>query len=180
MLIDPKSSALLIIDMQERLLPHIESGTDVLDQCLKLAGSASRLGVPVMATEHYPQGLGPTTDALRTNLGEASIGRKLHFSALKAQCLANLEGFDRQQIVLCGAETHVCVLQTAMDLKRAGKDVFVVADAVGSRRTLDRDLALNRLAASGIQIVSTEMVMFEWLVQAGTDSFRSILRQFIR
>jgi nicotinamidase-related amidase len=111
---------------------------------------------------------------------ESAIAPKVSFSAVKEGCLDGRAGMERPQVIVCGAETHVCVLQTALDLKRSGKNVFVVADAAGSRTSADRDFALLRLQQNGIDIVSTEMVMFEWLERAGTDEFRSILREFIR
>jgi isochorismate hydrolase len=91
-----------------------------------------------------------------------------------------LPGADRPQIVIAGVETHVCVLQTALELAEEGKSVFVVADCVGSRRVSDRDLALARLRQDGIRIVSREMAAFEWLRQADTPLFREICRDFLR
>ena len=180
MLIHRKSSLLLIVDAQEKLLPHIHEGQQVADHCEKLLKAAGHLDVPSLITEHYPQGLGKSVPSLRTLVPEANIASKIHFSAVKEGCLQGLNGFDRQQVVVCGAEAHVCVLQTVLDLITLGKEVFLVIDAVGSRTLANRDLGVQRMAHNGAELVSTEMVLFEWLVRAGTESFRTILKNFIR
>jgi nicotinamidase-related amidase len=104
----------------------------------------------------------------------------VHFSCLAEGCLARLPSYAREQFVVAGTETHVCVLHTCLDLLTEGKQVFVVADAVGSRNLSDRELALARLRQNGAQIVSREMVAFEWLRRAGTELFRRINRELIR
>ena len=105
---------------------------------------------------------------------------KVHFSGVAAGCLPDLPGADRPQVVIAGVEAHVCVLQTALDLAAAGKSVFVVADCVGSRRAIDRDLALARMRDEGVRIVSREMAAFEWLREAATPLFREVCREFLR
>jgi nicotinamidase-related amidase len=179
-LIEREHSALLVVDIQERLLPHIHEGERVLENAVWLVQVAQRLGVPVMLSEQYPKGIGHTVAVLRGLTSPAAIADKLHFSCVAAQCLKSLPGADRRQVVMCGIESHVCVLQTALDLKREGREVFVVAEAVGSRRPADRELALARLRDHGVEIVSREMVAFEWLKQAGTELFREISREFLR
>ena len=104
----------------------------------------------------------------------------MHFSGVAARCLPDLPGADLAQVVLAGVEAHVCVLQTALELAEEGKDVYVVADCVGSRRASDRDLALARMRQAGVQIISREMVAFEWLREAGTPLFREVCRDFLR
>jgi len=180
MLIDRHRCALLVIDIQERLLPHIDDGQAVLDHAVWLVKIAQRLSVPTMVSEQYPKGIGPTVAVLREQTFAGAIGEKLHFSCVAAKCLDGLPGAERAQIIVTGIESHVCVLQTVLDLRRQGKDVFVVADAVGSRRAADKELALARMRAEGAHIVSREMVVFEWLRQAGTDEFRQISREFIK
>ncbi|MDR2239946.1 MAG: hydrolase [Zoogloeaceae bacterium] len=179
-LIERDRSALLVIDIQERLLPHIHDGQTALDNALWLVQIAQRLGVPVMASEQYPKGIGRTVAVLRELIPATAIGEKLHFSCVKARCLERLPGADRPQIVVVGTESHVCVLQTVLDLRRQGKEVFVVADAVGSRRPADKELALARMRDGGAHIVSREMTAFEWLQQAGDDTFRQISREFLK
>lgn len=178
MLIHPENSLLLMIDLQERLAPAIENIDAIVDNNLWLAKVAQRLSVPVAATVQYPSGLGPLLPALEEHVDV--IVEKLHFSAFSDGCLNGVSALARPQVVLTGTEAHVCVLQTAIDLRSAGKEVFVVADATGSRRAEDRQLALERLRQEGCRIVSREMVAFEWLQRAGTDVFREVHRAFIR
>lgn len=180
MLIDAQRSVLLVIDLQQKMLPAIADGEQVLTHCIWLIRAAQRLGVPVAACEQYPKGLGPLVGAVRELVADAAIGRKNRFSAVAAGCLATLPGADRAQAILIGVEAHVCLLQTALDLYAEGKEVFVVADCVGSRRHADRDLALERMRQEGVRIVSREMVVFEWLVEAGTPRFRALNRELLK
>ncbi|MBK6630813.1 MAG: hydrolase [Betaproteobacteria bacterium] len=180
MLIERERSALLVVDIQERLLPHIHEGQAVLDNAVWLVKVAQRLGVPVMLSEQYPKGIGHTVAVLRELTLPENVAEKLHFSCVAAKCLDGLPGSGRPQMVVAGTESHVCVLQTVLDLRAQGKEVFVVADAVGSRKPSDKELALARMRSHGVQIVSREMVAFEWLRQAGTDTFREISREFLR
>jgi nicotinamidase-related amidase len=180
MLLDRENSSLLVIDMQERLLPAIEDWQRILDNVMWLVRVAQLLKVPVLASEQYPKGLGHTHADLRTLLPAGGIADKAHFSCVAADCLDGMSGSERRQIVICGVEAHVCVLQTALELRWQGKEVFVVADAVGSRNLADRDLALARMRGHGIEIVSREMVAFEWLRRAGTAEFRQISSEFLR
>ena len=180
MLINSEHSLLLLIDLQERLAPAIQDIDTVLRHNLWLAAVAQRLSVPVGATVQYPSGLGPLVPELGAAIPPDRIVEKIHFSAVADGCLERLPDFSRRQIVLTGTEAHVCVLQTALGLRALGKEVFVVAEAVGSRRATDKDLALARLRQEGCRIVSREMVAFEWLHKAGTDVFRQISREFLR
>jgi nicotinamidase-related amidase len=180
MLIDADHSLLLLIDLQERLAPAIQDIDTVLRHNLWLVAVAQRLSVPVGATVQYPSGLGPLVPELGAAIPPARVVEKIHFSAVADGCLERLPDFSQRQIVLTGTEAHVCVLQTALGLRALGKEVFVVAEAIGSRRATDKDLALARLRQEGCRIVSREMVAFEWLHKAGTDLFRQISREFLR
>jgi nicotinamidase-related amidase len=180
MLIDHDRSLLLVIDMQEKLLPAIHDHERVVDNARWLIRVAQRIGIPVAATEQYPKGLGHTAKALAALLPEGAIGAKNHFSCVAAQCLPALPGADRPQIVIAGVEAHVCVLQTALELVEEGREVFIVADAVSSRREDDRDLAFARMRQEGARIISREMAAFEWLGEAGTPLFREISKEFLR
>jgi nicotinamidase-related amidase len=180
MLISADHSLLLLIDLQERLAPAIQDIDTVLLHNLWLAAVAHRLSVPVGATVQYPSGLGQLVPELGAAIPPDRVVEKIHFSAVADGCLERLPDFSRRQIVLTGTEAHVCVLQTALGLRALGKEVFVVAEAVGSRRATDKDLALARLRQEGCRIVSREMVAFEWLHKAGTDVFRQISREFLR
>ncbi len=180
MLLDRDHSSLLVIDVQERLLPAIHDWQRLLDKVIWLVRLAGRLGVPVLACEQYPKGLGPIHAALRAHLHDGVIAEKVHFSCVAAECLDGLIGGERRQMVVCGVEAHVCVLQTALELRAQGREVFAVADAVGSRDARERELALARMRGRGVEIVSGEMVAFEWLRRAATPEFRDISREFLR
>lgn len=180
MLMRAKESTLLVIDLQERLLPAIDGGAAVIEQAAWLVRVAQHLQVPIITTEQYPRGLGMTDAALRQLLPGEGLREKIHFSATAGAGLFDLPGGDRRQFVVCGSETHVCVLQTVLGLLAAGREVFVVDEAVGSRRPRDKQLGLARMERAGAVIVSREMVAFEWLEQAGTEVFREVSRGFIR
>lgn len=180
MLIRAQDSTLLIIDIQERLFPAIDGNTALAEHSAWLMQVAERVGIPVLLTEQYSKGLGPTVASLRDGVAEEAIIEKLHFSAARDGELFKRPGGERKQFVICGTETHICVLQTVLDLVARGNQVFVVDEAVGSRRASDKALGLARMQQAGASIVSREMVAFEWMEQAGTDLFRSVSREFIR
>jgi nicotinamidase-related amidase len=181
MLMRVETSCLLVVDFQERLMPAIHQADSVVANGAWLIRIAQRLGVPVLASEQYPQGLGHTVAAIRELLPADAFVAKTHFScAAERDCMRRIDALDREQIVVIGAEAHVCVLQTALGLRAAGKEVYLVADAVSSRSPRDVELALERMRAEGVRVVSREMVAFEWLHQAGTDRFRAISREFLR
>ena len=180
MLIDAKQSALLVVDVQGRLVPAIAGWQALLDQVVWLIRLARRMEIPVLACEQYPQGLGPTHPAVAAELPDGCIARKLHFSAVAGACHGLDQAGGRGQLVVCGMETHVCVLQTVIELLEGGRKVFVVEEAVGSRRDADKALALARMREAGAGIVSREMVAFEWLRKADSELFREISRNFLR
>lgn len=180
MLIRSEQSLLLLIDLQERLAPAIAGIDEVLGHNLWLVGVAQRLDIPVAATVQYPAGLGPMVPELASRIPAESVVEKICFSAVADGCLETLPAMSRRQVVLTGTESHVCVLQTALGLLALGKEVFVVAEATGSRRAPDKELALARMRQEGCRIVSREMVAFEWLHKAGTELFRQVSREFLR
>ena len=177
MLIDASRSALLVVDVQERLLPSMSDPDDVIDGCRILLEAARRLSVPVVVSEQYPKGLGPTVPILEALVPDGAIAAKVHFSCVGDAGLGQrITDLERDQIVIGGIEAHVCVLQTALGLKQQGISPFVVEDAVSSRSRNNRDSALARLRANHVETVTVEMVLFEWLGQAGTDTFRELSR----
>lgn len=180
MLMNARDSALLVVDVQERLLSHIHDWQRVLENVAWLVRVAQKIGVPVMATEQYPKGIGHTHADIAGLLPAGSVGEKMHFSCVAGRCLTPLPGHERRQMVVCGIESHVCVLQTVLDLRQHGKEVYVVDDSVGSRNPADKALALERMRAHGVAIVSREMVAFEWLHEAGTPLFKEISQQFLK
>jgi nicotinamidase-related amidase len=175
MRIDARRSALLIVDMQERLMPAMDAGGGAIANAARLMEAAGRLGVPMLLSEQYPKGLGPTVAPLAALAPTATVAAKLSFSCLDDEgWRGRFERLDRRQAVIAGVEAHVCVLQTALGLREAGHEVAVVADAVASRRPESRALALDRLRGNGVEIVTTEMVLFEWLGRAGTPEFKAL------
>jgi nicotinamidase-related amidase len=167
--LDVKNSTLLLIDMQARLMPAIDDGAAAIANARRLVEAAALLGVPKLLTEQYPKGLGPTVPELAAD--EARVFAKMTFDA------GRTPGFDDRlaeghAVVLAGAAAHVCVLQTALGLIDRGRRVFVVRDAVGSRRPESKDAALRRMERNGVEIVTTEMVVFEWLGTADNPRFR--------
>lgn len=175
MLVDRARSQLLVVDVQERLLPAMAEPDQVSRGCALLMTAAARLDIPITVSEQYPKGLGPTVPALAELVPENRVLAKLDFSCAADPAIRDrLETEGRPQIVVAGIEAHVCVLMTAMQLVEAGHEVFVVADAVSSRRQGSADLALDRLRAAGVSAVNAEMVLFEWLRRAGTEEFKEI------
>ena len=175
MLIESQRSLLLLIDFQMRLLPAIEQGEARVARARLLLDVARLLGVPVLASEQYPKGLGPTVSALREHLAASEILDKLTFSCgREARLREAILSSGRDQLILADVETHVCVLQTALDVRAQGLQPFVVADATGARDEQRRQLGFERMRAEGVRIVHSEMVIFEWLQQAGTDLFRKV------
>ncbi len=171
-------SQLLIIDIQERLSAAMgtKSRDGVLHNSSLLLQAANLLGIPVIKTEQYSKGLGPTEKVLLEHMPAASNSiEKMSFSCCGSEefCATTLET-GRQQFIIAGMETHVCVLQTAFELLQRGLQPFVVADAVCSRSGRNRRIALRRMAQAGITITSTESVLFEWLRDATHPQFRAI------
>jgi nicotinamidase-related amidase len=176
MLLDAGKSSLLVIDMQERLLPAMAESTRVLAKTSILMTAARELGLPVTMSEQYPNGLGHTVPELQSN--EAKVFEKLSFSCWRDQPFRRhfieLHEGGRPLVIVAGIEAHVCVLQTAADMAHAGFGVYVVVDAVSSRAPESAALAQERLRHDGVEIVNTEMVLFELLRQAGTPQFKAL------
>lgn len=163
---------LLIVDMQEKLLPLIGSSPQVIQNCITLVKAARALGPPVFATEQYPQGLGGTTPELAELLDDCPD--KFRFSCAEVLDWGTTSTCAHHQVVVAGIEAHVCVLQTTFDLLAAGFQVFVPADAVGSRSKLDWQIGLDRMAGAGAVITTTESVLFEWCESSDAPEFKQI------
>lgn len=175
MLIQSKKSLLLVIDVQERLAPAIFDAPRLTANVMRLLKAAKLLEVPVLATEQYPRGLGKTLDEVSGLVPEGAMIEKIHFSAMSEPGFAErLKASGREQIVVVGMEAHICVLQTALELRQAGYEVFAVDDAMGSRDRAHTDLAVARMRPSGIEVVATEMVVFEWAHRADRDCFKQL------
>jgi nicotinamidase-related amidase len=180
MLLSRDKSQLLIIDVQEKLLPAMSAPERVVERCERLVRAARALEIPITISEQYPRGIGATVAPLREALGNAgSVMEKIEFSCLRNDALRDhlheLRRKGRPQVVLGGIEAHVCVTQTAIDLEDQGFEAFVAADATSSRAKSSRKLALDRMRRSGVDVVDSEMVVFEWLGKAGTPEFKELL-----
>ena len=171
-----EDSLLLIIDIQQAMLKVINPWELVAGKTKQLIQSANVLDVPILLTEQYKKGLGETIPELIKEIKSPQVFPKEHFSAcLEADFIPTVESFNRKKIVVVGMETHVCVLQTCLDLIKAGFQVHLVADAVASRVDKNRDIAIDLLRQAGAVISSTEIVIFHWACRANSDEFRKIL-----
>jgi nicotinamidase-related amidase len=177
-LCDADRSALLVIDFQERLARAIpaEDLNPATRSTRILLQAASLLGIPALSTEQYPQGLGPTLAEIQQHLGTSAPGlHKTGFSCCAADGFVDrLQSLQRRQIVLAGMETHVCVLQTAFDLKQRGYEVFVAEDACCARSPQRSRNGLARMRQADIMITHSESVIFEWLRDAAHPQFRTV------
>lgn len=181
MLIDKEISAVLLVDVQEKLVPFILDNEKLVERCDWILRLAKAMSVPFMICEQYPKGLGATVASLCHFKESNHLVEKVRFSAAReASCKQFLEQAKKKQVILMGIEAHVCVLQTALELKKDGFDVFVVVDAIGSRSILDKDIALRRMASEGVHLVTSEMVFFEWIRVAGTESFKTLSKTFLQ
>jgi len=170
-MLDRSRAALVVVDVQEAFRKAVGEFDRVARRSATLVRGAQAMGVPIVVTEQYPRGLGATVPELGEALGELERLPKTAFSAARA------EGFDlggRDQVLICGIETHVCVAQTALDLLDAGTQVHIACDAVASRSDSDRETALRRLEQAGATLTSVEAALFELLGEAGTPEFKAV------
>ncbi|QEG41908.1 hydrolase [Roseimaritima ulvae] len=172
-LLDAEHSGLLIVDVQQRLLPLVRGHERVQRNIQRLLAAAELLSVDVVVTEQYPERLGGTVPELGTLPRPALPKRAFSAAACEGVGQAFREA-QLRQIVVVGIETHVCVLQTALDLLAAGWDVFVVVDAVSARGELDHDVALDRLRDEGVSLTTTESCLFEWTTTSTHEHFKAI------
>jgi nicotinamidase-related amidase len=178
-LLSATNSRLLIVDVQDKLLPPIANGPRLVHNCRRLIDGAKIVSVPVYGTEQYPQGLGPTTAELATRMGPRVEKVIFSCAAVLGWGQAADVTDEREQVVVAGMETHVCVMQTVLDLIAGGFRVYVPVDAVGSRGELDAKIALERMAASGATLTTVESILFEWCEKAGTPEFKQIQKLII-
>ena len=174
--LDRARTVLLVVDIQEGFRKAVDGFDQVAHNAAVLVQGARRLGVPVLVSEQYPRGLGETVSEVAEHLGDSRRVEKVIFSAAQA------DGFDlaeRDQVLVCGIEAHVCVSQTVLDLLEQGVQVQVVADAVSSRTPENRRVGLERVQRAGALGTSTETALFELLGRAGTDEFKAIQRRVL-
>lgn len=172
-LMSASDTGLLVVDVQEKLIPLIPGHKTLIWNISRLIRGAKILKVPAAATEQYPKGLGPTVKELASQLGE--IPAKLQFSC--GECGEIFDNWKSQgifRVVVCGIEAHVCVQQTVLDLLASGWRVYVPIDAVGARFSVDRETAFRRMESCGATLTTTESVLFEWCQASGTPQFKEI------
>ncbi len=176
MLVNADHASLLIVDVQTRLLPAMAEPEQVVLRTSVLLKAAATLQIPVTVSEQYAKGLGHTVAELA--IQHATVFEKLSFSGWRDAAMRphfiKLHETGRPLVIVAGIEAHVCVLQSCIDLYNAGFGVFAVADAMSSRTASSADLAFHRLRSAGIQVVNTEMVVFELLEKAGTAEFKTL------
>ena len=177
LLLDRSRTGLLVIDIQEKILAVMAHPDRVVENTVRLIKGFKILGCPVFATEQYPEGIGKTVGPIKKALDDVEIREKVTFSCCGIEGLTQL--FRTQkigQLVLCGIESHVCVWQTAMDLVYDGFIVSVPRDTLSSRNDEDNEAVLNRMRAHGIEVTTTETVLFELVKEAGTDDFKKVAK----
>jgi nicotinamidase-related amidase len=167
-------STLLVIDVQEKLIPLIHVGHHVVRNIGFLLDAAKTLGVPVDATEQYPRGLGRTIDELAERLPQKRHEKVAFSCCAVPEIIAELRSNGRPKVLLAGIETHVCIQNSALDLLACNFRVYIPVDAVGSRHPLDHDIALRRLQQAGAILTTSEAVVFEWLAGSSHPRFRAI------
>lgn len=178
-----KNSVLMVIDIQERLTTAMPPGVRdrVIEQVAILLTAAESLSVPVLVTEQYPKGLGHTEPLLQQKLpADTPVIEKTNFSSAKVDAVRDfLQNSQRKQVFLAGMETHICVLQTALDLLKQGYEVFVIEDAVSSRAKGNQFNALQRLRLAGAVITNVESLLFEWLGDASHPDFKTLAKLIV-
>jgi len=182
MLMQKELSGLLLVDVQEKLIPHVQDAEQLVGRCGWLMRLAYMLKVPVLICEQYPKGLGITVEPLRQLASPYEPFEKVDFSCYRDEAIVKKwHQLNKKQFIIMGIETHVCVLQTAMDiLQHSDNEVFIVVDAVSARSDHDHKYGLKRMKQAGAQLVTHEMVFFEWVEKAGSSEFKSLSQMFLR
>ncbi|MCK5023911.1 MAG: hydrolase [Candidatus Aenigmarchaeota archaeon] len=172
-----EKSCLVVIDVQEKFRPVIHEFDEVVENISKLVKSFQILKVPVIVTEQNPEKLGKTVPEISEVIENNESINKMHFSCCGEKTFSDkIKASGAKDIILCGVETHVCVLKTALDLLKDDYNVYVVCDAVSSRKKFDTKIAIKRLRQSGVFLNTVESIIFQLMDSAGTDEFREIIR----
>lgn len=174
-----EDTAMLVVDAQDKLLNIIPSGERIVWNIARIANAANVLGIPVLATEQYPQKLGPTSTKISEHV-QSEITAKLSFSCSGCpDFVTQMNSLDIDKVLVVGIETHVCIMQTCFDLLTAGYEVYVAVDAIGARFDVDHNTALRRMEANGVVLSTAETAIFEWCEVASGPEFKQI-SQIIR
>lgn len=169
-----EQSLLLIIDLQEKLMKAMDHAEKVYKNTNIMIQSCQQLKIPIVVTEQYPKGLGPTVPDVREHLGEHLLLEKMAFSAASQETIEQLKGYQRRQLLVAGSETHICVFQTVRDLLAAEFDVYLLRDAVCSRSKDNYMNGLQLMREEGAVITDTETAVFDLLQVSGTPDFKTI------
>ncbi len=170
-----KETAAAVIDIQERLLPHIYESEKVLQNCLKLIEGLQILSVPIVLTQQYTKGLGATDPSIVSKFPEFNYIEKISFSCFEEDAFREeITILGKQNIIICGIEAHVCVLQTCLDLLDGGFRPVVAADCISSRKPDDKLIAIERMRQEGARITTMESILFELTRNAGNEIFKKI------
>lgn len=175
MLVPREKTAGLVVDIQEKLVPHIYDNEQILKNCRILISGLQTLDIPLIVTEQYSKGLGPTVEPVRSVLSNYQPIEKMSFSCCgNDQFISDVAGLGKKYIIICGMETHVCVLQTCLDLSAQGYHPILIEDCVSSRKPNDKQIAVARMRQWGITISTYESILFELCGIAGTETFKTI------
>lgn len=168
-------TAALVIDYQERLLPAMHDAKEIERHCVTLLEGLKTLGIPMVISQQYTKGIGMTIPSIFEAAGSSEYFDKMTFSGYDDEVIkAKIDGLGKKNIIVCGIEAHVCVLQSCIDLKAAGYNVMLVSDCTGSRKPHDKKMGLKRAVQEGITVTTYEAVLFELLRKAGGDVFKAI------
>jgi nicotinamidase-related amidase len=177
-MLDTNNSILVIIDIQEKLVKAASNGEKTIINTSKISQAAQILSIPVIITEQYPKGLGATVESITGS--DAFIMEKSSFSAFKEpEFEQKIKSLNRKQVILCGIETHICVLQTAIDLYKNGYEVYVLKDCVSSRSEEEQNSGLELLKQYGIKVITVEIALFQWLKSSKHPQFKDIQKLII-
>ena len=169
------NTVLVVVDIQEKFRDMIHGMDKVVAGSSRLIQFCQQMDIPILVTEHYPRGLGVTISEVRRLFKTFPVIEKIHFSCAGDNNFNQaLKKLGRDQVMLCGIETHVCIYQTAFDLLHQGKQVAVAVDAVSSCSPTDREIGLKRMSELGVQSMGAQMMMFEILRKAGTEQFKKV------
>jgi nicotinamidase-related amidase len=174
-MLEVDNTVLVVIDVQGKLAQSMHEKADLFENIRKLIQAAGVLEVPIVWTEQYPEGLGPTIPEIAELMTGEPIAKVAFSCCGERRFTEEMEKLDRRQVLLCGIETHVCVYQTAIDLLESGHEVHVVADAVSSRTAANKDIGLAKIKDAGAAVTSVETALFELLKVAGGEKFKAII-----
>jgi len=176
-MIDKNNCALVLIDIQERLTPHIYDNNEIVQNITTLIKGANILGIPIVLNEQYKKGLGETIPEIKESLTTYRPLDKTTFSCCDNQeSMKETEALQKEYLIVVGVEAHICVLQSVIGFKERGYKTFVAVDCIGSRKVLDKEIALQRMMQEGIRLTTYESILFEIVKSAKDDSFKEISR----